>query len=266
MSATAAVLVTPRARLLLAPNAGPMTLDGTNTWLLAEPGASRCIVVDPGPDDPAHLQAISTEAERQALTIALILLTHGHPDHSAGAPALARLHGAGVLASDAAYGDPFPTELALDGLAVRVVPTPGHTADSVCFEIPADNAVLTGDHVLGRGSSLVEYPGGRMGDYLASLARVRALDPAILLTGHGPVVTDPAATLARYAQHREDRLAELRAAVVAGDETPAEMVVRVYPDLGAHLRPVAELTVRAGLELLIERGVLTRRGDGYDVT
>lgn len=256
---------TARARMLRAPNPGPMTLEGTNTWLLAEPGAARCIVVDPGPDDAVHLDAISAAAAESGLTIDTILLTHGHPDHSAAAPALARRHGATILASDPAYGERLPSELEVDGLLVQVIPTPGHSVDSVCFLIPSDNAVLTGDHVLGRGTTVVEYPEGRMGDYLASLVRIRGLDSDVLLPGHGPVVTDPAATLDRYVRHREERLDELRSAVAVGDATPGEMVRRIYPDLDVRLVPIAELTVRAGLQLLIERGSLTRDGEGYDV-
>ena len=242
-----------------------MTLEGTNTWLLAEPGARRCVVVDPGPNDAGHLFAVDAAAADMGLTIDAILLSHSHPDHSAAAPALARRHGASILAADPAYGDPLPSELTLDGLRVQVIRTPGHSADSVCFVLVDDRAVLTGDTVLGRGSSLVEYPDGRMGDYLESLARIEALDPVILLPGHGPVVTEPAAAITSYVQHREERLVELREAVLAGHATPGEMVVRVYPGLDARLRPVAELTVRAGLELLIQRGLLTRDGEGYDL-
>lgn len=259
----AGVQVTARARLLLAPNPGPMTLEGTNTWLLAEPGAASCVVVDPGPDDAGHLRAIADAAGDFGLTVAVILLTHGHPDHAAGAPALARLCGARVLASDASYGDPLPSELDTDGLQIQVVATPGHSADSVCFVTLADGAVLTGDHVLGRGTTAVLYPDGRMGDYLASLERVRGLHASKLLPGHGPVLDDPAAVLEHYVAHREERLDQLRLAVAAGDATPRELVRSIYRDGDPRLEAVAELTVRAGLELLVERGVLTRTGEGF---
>ena len=259
------VQVTPRAKLILAPNPGPMTLEGTNTWLLAEPAAARCVVVDPGPDDAGHVRAIAAAAADCGLTIDAILLTHGHPDHAAGAPRLARLCGARVYASDAAYGDPLGSAYDVEGLHIDVVPTPGHSADSVCFHIAADRAVLTGDHVLGRGTTVVEHPAGRMGDYLLSLTRVRQLNAALLLPGHGPVVDDPAAVLDNYLRHREHRLEQLRKEVATRAATPAELVQAIYSEVDPRLAPIAELSVRAGLQLLVERGVLTREGERYDV-
>ncbi|MEP7054657.1 MAG: MBL fold metallo-hydrolase [Actinomycetota bacterium] len=240
-----------------------MTLEGTNTWLLAEPGSRECIVVDPGPDDESHLRAIADAAADCDQTVTTILLTHGHPDHAAGAPDLAQLCGARVLAQDPKHGHALPPHLDADGLRIDVVATPGHSADSVCFALPADQAVLTGDHVLGRGTSVVEYPEGRMGDYLASLARVKALHAAWLLPGHGPVVGDPAGVLDHYVRHREERLQQLLGAVGDGAGTPQELVRRIYRDTDPRLHPIAELTVRAGLELLVERGAIRRSGDGF---
>lgn len=257
------VQVTPRARLLLAPNAGPMTLDGTNTWLLAEPGGGSCVVVDPGPDDNGHLRAIADAAAETGQRVAAILLTHGHVDHAEGAPVLSRATGARVHARDPAYGELLGDDFDTDGLRLGVVATPGHSADSVCFLIHDDDALLTGDHILGRGTSVVEYPEGRMADYLASLARVRALHAARLLPGHGPVVDDPARVIDYYLRHREQRLDELCRAVAAGAATPGELVDAIYRDLEPRMKPIAELTVRAGLELLVERRLVTRDGEGY---
>jgi glyoxylase-like metal-dependent hydrolase (beta-lactamase superfamily II) len=257
------VQVTTRARLLLAPNPSPMTLEGTNTWLLAEPAADVCVVVDPGPDDDAHLRAIADAASDSGQRIAAILLTHGHPDHAAGAPALSRLVGAPVHARDVAYGDPLAAAYDLAGLHLDVLPTPGHSADSVCFVVRGDDAVLTGDHVLGRGTSVVVHPDGRMGDYLASLERLRSLHPGVLLPGHGPIVRDPDAVLAEYVRHREQRLAELCSAVAAGADTPEALVSAIYPQLDPQLNGFAGLTVLAGLALLVERGQVRRDGDRY---
>ncbi|HZG95785.1 MAG TPA: MBL fold metallo-hydrolase [Mycobacteriales bacterium] len=246
--------VTARALLVRADNPGPMTLEGTNSWLLAEPGASRAVAVDPGPDDPAHLTALVAAAGARGREIAVILLTHGHPDHAAGAPRLRELTGAVVLAADPAYGGPLPASHRVDGLQLTTVPTPGHSADSVSFLVVADGVVLTGDHVLGRGTTVVEHPEGRLADYLESLERVRRLHARALLPGHGPVVDDPDAVLDYYVRHRAERLDQIVAAVAAGATTPREIVERVYVDTDRRLHPVAELSVRAGLELLVEQG------------
>src|ERR1700749_3900644 len=212
---------TPRATCLLAPNPSPMTLDGTTTWLIAEPGSSSVVVVDPGPDDEAHLRRVHAAAVDGERRVATILLTHGHPDHSAGAARFAGLTGAPVRAADPAH------RLGPEGLAdgdvvtaaggeARAVASPGHTADSVCLLLPADGALLTGDTVLGRGTTVIAEDGD-LGDYLATLARLRALaDQAqlgMLLPGHGPLLADPAAVLDFYIAHRRDRLAEIRAAL-----------------------------------------------------
>ena len=190
---------TERATLILAPNADPMTLDGTNTWLLAEPGARSAVVVDPGPLDEDHLRLVRATAEERELRIGLILLTHGHFDHSEGAPRLAELTGAPVRALDPRFrlGSEGLAEgdvVDMDGLRLDVVATPGHSGDSMCFVLPDDRAVLTGDTILGRGTTVVAHPDGRLGDYLGTLRRLRDLAAAhevdTVLPGHGPVPAD----------------------------------------------------------------------------
>ncbi len=254
---------TARARCVLAPNPSLMTLDGTNTWLIAEPGSATAVVVDPGPDDEGHLrrvQALAADADQQ---VSRILLTHGHRDHSAGARRLAELTGAPVLALDPAQrlgaeGLGSGDVVTAAGCEIRVIATPGHTADSVSLLLPADRAVLTGDTVLGRGTTMISRDGS-LGDYLASLDRLRALaDSAALiavLPGHGPIVADPAARLDFYIAHRAERLAEVEAAIAAGDRTPADIVARVYAAVDRGLWPFAEWSVRAQLAYLAERGV-----------
>lgn len=251
--------VTARARCVLAPNPGPMTLEGTNTWVLVEPGASRAVVVDPGPHEPRHLAAVERAAHEAGARIALVLLTHGHPDHSEGAAALARSVGAPVRALDPAHclggagllgGD----VVAVDGLELRVVATPGHTGDSLSFVLPAEAALLTGDTVLGRGTTVVAFPDGRLGDYLASLRRLLELAESgavrQVLPGHGPVLADAGPVLTAYLEHRAQRLAEVEGALRAGDRTPAQVVQRVYADVDPALWPAAERSVRAALEHL----------------
>lgn len=253
---------TERAECVLAPNPSPMTLDGTNTWLLAEPEASRAVVVDPGPLDEGHLRAVLAAVERAGRRVGLVLLTHGHPDHAAGAARFAKLAGAPVRALDPALrlgeeGLAGGDVVTLDGLELRVVPTPGHTADSLSFHIPADGAVLTGDTVLGRGTTVVAHPDGRLGDYLDSLRRLRSLtvDDGVrtVLPGHGPVLYDAQRAVERYLTHRAERLAEVEAAVAEGHRTPEAVVARVYAEVDRSLWPAAELSVRAQLAYLAER-------------
>ncbi|MDQ4085908.1 MAG: MBL fold metallo-hydrolase [Actinomycetota bacterium] len=244
-----------RARCVLAPNANPMTLDGTNTWVLREPGASRGVVVDPGPMDDGHLDAVL----EQAAPIGVVLLTHGHLDHSEGARRLAERAGCGVRALDPAHrlgeeglGDGDVVEV--DGLEVRVVGTPGHTADSLSFVLPAEDAVLTGDTVLGRGTTVVAHPDGRLGAYLDSLRLLHRLaaahEIARVWPGHGPVIDDALAVLDYYLAHRAERLDQVRAALEHGASTPREVVETVYADVDPVLWPAAELSVRAQLDYL----------------
>jgi glyoxylase-like metal-dependent hydrolase (beta-lactamase superfamily II) len=243
--------VTPYASVLLASNPSPMTLDGTNTWLLRTQGSESCLVIDPGPDDPEHLRAVVAAAGE----VTEILLTHGHLDHSAGAAALRALTRAPVRALDPAQrlggeglGD--GDVVAAAGVEVRVLATPGHTADSLCFAV--GDAVLTGDTVLGRGTTVVAHPDGRLADYLDSLRRLHELGTRAVLPGHGPELPDLAAITSAYLAHREERLEQIRAALDRlGPEAAAMDVVRiVYADVDPVLWPAAELSVRAQLEYL----------------
>jgi glyoxylase-like metal-dependent hydrolase (beta-lactamase superfamily II) len=255
---------TTRARCVLAPNPGLMTLDGTNTWLIAEPGSARAVVVDPGPDEEAHLRRVCAEAGKAGLRVASIILTHRHPDHSAGARTLADLTGAPVRAVDPAHrlgseGLPPGTVVNDGGCEIEVIATPGHTSDSVSLYLRADQAVLTGDTVLGRGTTVIG-PDGSLRDYLGSLDQLRALagaaDLRVLLPGHGPLLADPLATLDFYITHRAERLAEITASLAAGDRTVQQVVARVYADVDRALWPFAELSVRSQLGYLRDTGAL----------
>ncbi|MGW5734820.1 MULTISPECIES: MBL fold metallo-hydrolase [Streptomyces] len=256
---------TARAVNVLAPNASAMTLDGTNTWIVSEPGSGLAVVVDPGPLDDVHLQQVIATAERAGQRVALTLLTHGHPDHAEGAARFAELTGTKVRALDPALrlgdeglgaGDVITT----GGLELRVVPTPGHTADSLCFHLPADQAVLTGDTVLGRGTTVVAHPDGRLGDYLDSLRRLRSLavDDGVhtVLPGHGPVLEDAQGAVEFYLAHRANRLAQVETAVENGHAAPSDVVAHVYADVDRSLWPAAELSVRAQLDYLREHGLI----------
>ena len=252
-----------RAQCVLAPNPNIMTLDGTNTWVLREPGARRSVVVDPGPPDPAHLAAV----EEAAGPVGVVLLTHHHLDHSESAKEFASRLGCGVRALDPAYrlgeeglGDGDVVEV--DGLEIRVVGTPGHTTDSLSFLLPAEQAVLTGDTVLGRGTTVVAHPDGELGAYLDSLDRLHALaeshDVERIWPGHGPVIDDALGALDYYIAHRHERLDQVRAALqelaavphpegLAVEDLPRKVVEIVYTDVDPVLWGAAELSVRAQL-------------------
>ena len=193
---------TARAECVLCPNPSPMTLDGTNTWLLAEPGSDEVVVVDPGPLDEAHLQTVLSRVET-GRRVALTLLTHGHDDHAESADRFPTLTGAPVRASVAATTTCAPARPSRSAVS-RSSPstTPGHTSDSFSFVLPADNTLLTGDTVLGRGTTVVAWPDGSLESYLASLDRIEALTRSgavtSLLPGHGPFVADAAATVTFY--------------------------------------------------------------------
>ncbi len=256
-----------RARCLLAPNPGIMTLDGTNSWVLAEPGSTRSVVVDPGPVEDGHVDVL----DEQTGDVALVLLTHHHFDHSEVAVEFATRKGCAVRALDPAYcfnGDPLVDDevIDVDGLELRVVTTPGHTADSISLVVPAERALLSGDMVLGRGTTVVAYPDGQLGPYFESIERMRALgasgEVATIWPAHGPVLDDAVGTLDYYLVHRRERLAQVESALNrlgvadpdADDETlPRQVVEIVYQDVDEVLWGAAELSVRAQLAFLAAR-------------
>ena len=254
------------AECVLAPNPSPMTLDGTNTWILRAEPAGPSVVVDPGPLVEPHVAAVADRAG----PVAVVLLTHGHPDHSEGARAFAERVGCGVRALDPAfvYGDEGLHDgdvVGVDGLEIRVVGTPGHTGDSLSFLVAQDRALLTGDTVLGRGTTVVAHPDGELGSYLDSLRRLHALaqthEVDTIWPGHGPVVPEALPVLDYYLAHRAERLEQVRAAVAAGAVEPMDVVRTVYADVNPVLWPAAELSVRAQLDYLAPPpGIAGKRG------
>lgn len=251
--------MTSQLQLILAPNAGPMTLDGTNTWII---GSGAPVVVDPGPLDEGHLAAVLDACGGRA---SLVVLTHRHHDHSDGAARFAELAGCPVRSADPKFqigpnglsdGDLLPVA----GGVLTAWATPGHTSDSFSLLWKGNGEaarLLTGDMVLGRGTTVITHPDGDLGLYFDSIARLQDLvnehQVAEILPGHGPVVSDPAGVLAYYQEHRRQRLAQVEAALAAGDRTAAEVVARVYAEVDLSLWPAAEQSVRAQLDYLARR-------------
>ncbi|UNK47321.1 MBL fold metallo-hydrolase [Arthrobacter sulfonylureivorans] len=246
-------------RYRLAPNPGPMSLDGTQSYLIAAPESRGVVVVDPGPLDEVHLAELAAAGE-----VELVLITHHHIDHTEASERFHELTGAPVRALDAALcfgGEPLSDGEVIQaaGVDIHVLATPGHTADSVSFHLPADGphgAVLTGDTILGRGTTIIAYPDGRLGPYLDSLARLEVLGPARVLPAHGGTLPDLSAICREYASHRQMRLDQIRAALeqLGADASVDDVTDHVYADIDAAVRLAAEASVAAQLEYL--------RGDG----
>lgn len=235
---------------VVAPNPGPYTGPGTNTWIL---GAGPVVVViDPGPDDDAHLAAI--DKKLAGATVGVVLVTHSHPDHLPLAERLAAAHGASVRRHpEVGDGD----VIRVGTLNVTALHTPGHSADHLSFWLGEDRVVFTGDLVLGKGSSMVTYPEGDVAAYLRSLDRLIALEPTMLFPGHWDPVTDAMGKLREYRAHRLEREAQVLAEVRRGQGTASELTRRVYgQELGEELLVAAEMTTRAQLQKLVDEGTV----------
>lgn len=250
----------PLTRRVVAPNAGPMTLDGTNTYVIGT--GHTTVVIDPGPLDDSHLAALA------ARPVELILLTHHHPDHTEAATEFTRRTGAPVRAIDSALciaGDPLVDGevLSAAGVRMRVLATPGHTSDSMCVHLPDDGdhgSVITGDTILGRGTTVIAHPDGNLGAYLTSLDRLEAIGSATVLPAHGPTLDDLAAVCRGYRAHRQSRLEQVQGALTrlgltpSLDPTAVEAITEAaYPHVPDEIRFAAEASVRAQLAYLAAR-------------
>lgn len=239
------------ASVLLCDNPGLMTLEGTNTWVLRGPGSDEIVVVDPGPDDEAHIARIA-----ELGTVALVLISHKHEDHTGGIDKLVDATGAVVRSVGSGFlrglGGPLTDGEVIDaaGLRIKVMATPGHTVDSLSFVL--DDAVLTADTVLGRGTTVIDTEDGSLRDYLESLYRLQGLGARTVLPGHGPELPDLHAVTAMYLAHREERLDQVRAALqeLGEDATARRVVEHVYTDVDQKLWDAAEKSVQAQLDYL----------------
>ncbi len=223
---------------LTAPNPSPMTLEGTNTYVV---GRNPAVVIDPGPDDSGHIEAVREAAERRG-GIGTVLLTHGHGDHSDGVGAL------GVEPTTVSDGETVA--------GLQVIATPGHAEEHFCFLL--GKACFTGDLILGEGSTIVgpRDTGGSLLDYMRSLERLQELDLEVLYPGHGPEVNDPQAKISEYIEHRLMRERRLLAALDRGIRSRTALLAEVWDDVPAELRGPAAIAMEAHLEKLRDEGRL----------
>ena len=276
------VRLSPLVSRLLAPNPGPFTFKGTGVHIL---GAGKHVaVIDPGPDMPAHLAALKHALGSRR--VSHILISHTHRDHSPAAAALKAWSGAktyglalgttdttGEGMVDEAHDHDFVPDVRVadgmriegDGFALECVATPGHAANHVCYGLPAEQALFSGDHVMGWSTSVIAPPDGHMGQYLASLEKLRARDDRLLYPTHGSPVGNPRDWLEQLIAHRQMRETQIRDGLLGGADRIPTLVNKLYPDILLALRPAAAQQVKAHLEYLTERGLVVRGGDSYSL-
>jgi glyoxylase-like metal-dependent hydrolase (beta-lactamase superfamily II) len=247
---------------VLAPNPGPYTLDGTNTWVVGE---DPSVVIDPGPDDAAHLDEVAREAGPR---VAAVLVTHDHPDHAPGAAAFARLVDAPLSAFRLEEAEHLRDgqRIVAGEVSLTAVHTPGHTSDHMSFHVPAVGALFTGDAVLGRGTSFIDPPDGDLVQYLRSLTRMQELHPRTIYPGHGPIVLRAQETLQRYIDHRGEREQQIVDAISSGPRTIADLVAEIYAGYPPEVHELAARSVLAHLLKLSAEGRAEQRGRGDGAT
>jgi glyoxylase-like metal-dependent hydrolase (beta-lactamase superfamily II) len=240
-------------RSITAPNPGPLTLDGTHSWLLGETG-----VIDPGPAIESHVEAILSAMPR----LEIILITHRHADHAPAAVPLSRVTGAKVVAPPGVLDETVVSyrvaggeSMVIGGVMMDVIATPGHTREHVCFLTYAGD-LFTGDTILGSGTTAIFPPDGDMSDYIRSLRRLRSLAPRRIFPAHGPIREDAVALIDEYLEHRLAREQQVLDALAAGAGTLEAIRGRVYPDLDPMLESTAELQITAHLIKLRDEGRL----------
>lgn len=238
-------------RNLTAPNPGPFTLTGTQTYLIGETA-----ILDPGPNIDSHVEALRVAMPK----LRTILITHRHGDHAPAAVPLKEATGAKIIAPPGVLDDATVDlrvaggeSLTIDGTRIDVVATPGHTSEHVCY-ITADGDLFTGDTILGTGTTAIFPPDGHMGDYVRSLHTLRVLQPRRIYPAHGPIRDDAMALIDEYIAHRMERERQVLAAVASGAKTVAEMRTTIYPELDTRLHGAAEIQITAHLIKLVEEG------------
>ena len=267
--------LSPLVSRVLAPNPGPFTFRGTGVYIVG--AGAQVAVIDPGPDLPGHLAALKTAIGSRV--VRHILVTHTHRDHSPAAAALKAWSGAATyglpLGTSAIAGEGLVDEahdhdfvpdvriedgmrIAGDGFTLQAIATPGHTANHICYGLAEERALFSGDHVMGWSTSVIAPPDGDMGQYLASLEKLKARDDRIFYPTHGSPIEGPHDWLSQLIAHRRLREAQIVEGVAAGDDSIARLVARLYPEIAPALRGAASQQVRAHLDHLIEQGALAR--------
>jgi glyoxylase-like metal-dependent hydrolase (beta-lactamase superfamily II) len=270
----------PLVRRLLARNPSPFTFTGTGTFVVGRPGGTVA-VIDPGPDDPAHVAALVAALAGE--TVSHIVITHTHMDHSPAAPALKAATGAQIVGcaplvladdgprADAGFDATYAPDLVLadgdsvsgPGWTLTAVHTPGHTSNHLCFALAEEKALFTGDHVMGWSTTVVAPPDGDMADYMASLEKLMVRDDLLYHPTHGEPVTDPQRFVKHLLAHRRQRETQILRAIDEGLTTIPAMVAAMYAMVDKRLHPAAGRSVLAHLIDLERRGMVVRTGDGW---
>ncbi|MFC3071007.1 MBL fold metallo-hydrolase [Phenylobacterium soli] len=272
--------VSPLIRRVICNNPGPFTFLGTGTYIV---GRDEVAVIDPGPDDAAHLEAILAAIPGER--VSAIVITHHHSDHSPLAGPLKARTGAPIYGCAVAHAQGDDAEVKMEaghdldfapdvslcqggkvegpGWTLEAIPTPGHTSNHLCFALPEENACFTGDHIMGWSTTVITPPDGDMTDYLASLARIRERGFSTLWPTHGPPVTEPGPFIDAYIEHRQERIDQVLAALKAGPATIGDLVPRLYADVDARLHPAAARSMLAAMiHLVRERRLVTDGAPG----
>ena len=270
--------VSPLIRRVIANNPGPFTYKGTGTYIV---GRGQVAVIDPGPDDPQHLDAILKAVAGEQVTH--ILITHHHSDHSPLAGPLKARTGAviygcavaeahveedGAPRMEAGHDLAFRPDVSLcgggevfgPGWTIEAIPTPGHTSNHLCYALKEENACFTGDHIMGWSTTVITPPDGDMTDYLESLARIRARDFSVLWPTHGPPIRDVAAFIDAYAEHRQERIDQILDALQAGPAKIRDLVPRLYADVDPRLHPAAARSMLAAMIHMARQGQIATDG------
>jgi glyoxylase-like metal-dependent hydrolase (beta-lactamase superfamily II)/8-oxo-dGTP pyrophosphatase MutT (NUDIX family) len=262
--------LSPLVARIVAPNASFMTGPGTNTYLVGSPASGEMIVIDPGSMEKEHLDAIAAAGE-----VKTIVITHGHPDHFGGVIELAETTKSQIVMSGASgrasfFGDLVRTVedgdvVASKEVELKVIATPGHASDHICLWLEEERALFSGDLVLGEGTTVISPPDGDLTDYLASLERVKGLNPRRLYPGHFPPRDDAVEWIDYYVNHRHQRETQILDALKRGATTVSEIVSEVYASYPEALHPIAERTVLAHLMKLEHENRVASGGDQYRV-